>query len=93
MLWNVAHLWIQGSRFAFNRYRYWVCCLVRTEPGNPPLVIHLKEGITEGNCVAMSLYGVALMPLASRMRETIPEALQLCYCDNAGAAGKAMPNA
>jgi hypothetical protein len=56
-------------------------------------VIHSKEGITQGNCLAMSLYGVALMPLASKMREAIPEALQPWYCNDAGAAGKAMPNA
>jgi hypothetical protein len=41
----------------------------------------------------MSLYGVALMPLASKMREAIPEALQPWYCDDAGAAGRALPNA
>jgi hypothetical protein len=93
ILWNVAHLWNQGSWFAFNCYRHWVCCLVRTEPGQTPLVIHLQEGITQGNCLAMSLYGVALMPLASRIRETIPDALQPWYCDNAGAAGKALLNA
>jgi len=93
MLWNVAHLWNQGSWFAFNRYRHWVRCPVQTEPGHPPLVIHLQEGITQGDCLAMSLYGVALMPLASRMRETIPEALQPWYCGDAGAAGKALPNA
>ena len=93
MLWNVADLRNQGSRFAFNCYRHWVRCLVRTEPGHPPLVIHSQEGITQGDCLAMSLYGVALMPLASRMRETIPEALQPWYCNDAGAAGKALPNA
>ena len=93
MLWNVAHLWNQESRFAFNCYQHWVCCLVRTKPGHPPLVIHLKGGITQGGCLAMSLYGVALMPLTSRMGETIPEALQPWYCNNAGAAGKVMPNA
>ncbi len=93
MLWNVAHLWNQGSRFAFNRYRHWVRCLVRTEPRTPPIVIHSQEGITQGDCLAMSLYGVALMPLASRMRETIPEALQQWCCNDAGAAGKALPNA
>ncbi len=92
MLWNVAHLWNRGSRFAFNRYRHWVWCLVRTVSGNPPIVIQLREGITQGDCFAMSLYGVALMPLASRMRETIPEALQPWYCNDAGAAGKALPN-
>ncbi len=40
----------------------------------------------------MSLYGVALMPLPSKMREAIPEALQLWYRDDAGTAGEAMPN-
>ena len=43
----------------------------------------------QGDCLVMSLYRVALMPLASRMRETIPKALQPWYCDNAGAAGNA----
>ncbi len=37
MLWNVAHLWNQESRFAFNRYRHWVRCLVRTELGILPV--------------------------------------------------------
>jgi hypothetical protein len=41
----------------------------------------------------MSLYRVALMPLASKMREEIPEALQPWYCNNAGVADKALPNA
>jgi hypothetical protein len=79
MLWNVAHLWNRGSWFAFNRYRHWVCCLVRSEPGTQAIMIHSKEGITQGDCLAMSLYGVALMPLASKMREAIPDALQPWY--------------
>jgi hypothetical protein len=93
MLWNVAHLWNRGSRFAFNRYRHWVRSLVQTAPGDHPIVIQSREGITQGDCFAVSLYGVALMPLASRMGETIPEALQPWYCNDAGAAGKALPNA
>ena len=93
MLWNVAHLWNQGSQFAFNRYRHWVRCLVWTEPGHPPLVIHPQEGITQGDCLAMSLYKVALMPLVSRMRETIPKALQPWYCNDPGTASMALPNA
>jgi hypothetical protein len=81
------------SRFAFNRYRHWVRCLVWSEPGEPAHVIHSKDEIMQGNCLAMSLYGVVLMPLASKMREEFPEALQPWYCNNAGAAGKALPNA
>jgi hypothetical protein len=61
--------------------------------GEPPIVIHSKKGIMQGDCLAMSLYRLALLPLASRMRETIPEALQPWYCNNAGAAGMALPNA
>jgi hypothetical protein len=56
-------------------------------------VIHSKEGITQGDYFVMSFYDVTLMPLASKMREAIPKALQPWYCNNAGAAGKAMPNA
>ncbi len=63
MLWNVAHLWNRGSWFAFNWYRHWVCCLVWSELGMQAMVIHSKEGIMQGDCLAMSLYGVALMPL------------------------------
>ena len=63
MLWNVTHLWNRGSRFAFNRYRHWVRCLVRSKPGTQAIMIHSKEGITQGDCLAMSLYGVALMTL------------------------------
>ncbi len=93
MLWNIAHLWNHGSQFAFNRYRHWVRCLVRSEPGTQAILIRSKEGITQNDCLAMSLYGVALMPLVSKMCNAIPEALQLWYCNDADAAGKAVPNA
>ena len=41
----------------------------------------------------MSLYGVALMPLASQMHEEFPTALQPWYADDAGAVGAAQSNA
>ncbi len=93
MLWNVAHLWNHGSRFAFNRYRHWGICIVQDCPGQPALVIHSKEGITQGDCFAMSLYGVALLPLANKMREKFPDALQPWFADDSGAAGEAKVNA
>ncbi|KAL7525951.1 hypothetical protein ACHAXR_001236, partial [Thalassiosira sp. AJA248-18] len=90
---STAHLWNKGSRFTFNRYRHWGICIVRTKPGDPAIVIHSKEGITQGDCRAMSIYGVGLMPLASRMREAIPDALQPWFADDAAGAGKAADNA
>ena len=88
MLWNVDHLWNRGSCFAFNRYRHWGICIVRDRPGKPLIVLHSKEGIKQGDCFAMSLYGVALLPLANKMREEHPSALQ-----PSGAAGEASANA
>jgi hypothetical protein len=41
----------------------------------------------------MSLYGVVLMPLASKKEEATPKALQPWYCNDTGAAGKALPTA
>ncbi len=41
----------------------------------------------------MSPYGVALMPLASKMRNANPKALQPWYCNDTGTAGKAVTNA
>ncbi|KAL7530967.1 hypothetical protein ACHAXR_004921 [Thalassiosira sp. AJA248-18] len=41
----------------------------------------------------MSIYGVGLMPLASSMREAIPDALQPWFADDAAGAGKATDNA
>jgi hypothetical protein len=67
--------------------------VVQTKTGMPALVIHSKEGITQWDCLAMSLYGVVLIPFTSRMRETTPNALQPWYCNDAGAVGKALPNA
>ena len=93
MLWNVAHLWNRGSRFAFNRYRHWGLCLVRDCPGKPAIVIHSKEGVTQGDCFAMSLYGTAILPLATQMREAVPAALQPWYADDSGSAGEARTNA
>ncbi len=56
-------------------------------------MIHSKEGITQGDCFAMSLYGVALLPLATKMREQFPTALQPWFADDLGAAGEARVNA
>jgi hypothetical protein len=55
MLWNVAHRWNQVSWFAFNQYWHWVRCLVWSKPGEPALMIHSKEGITQVDCLTMIL--------------------------------------
>ena len=48
MLWIMRHRWPAGARFAFNRYRHWVQLLFR-KPGEPPVTILSREGVTQGD--------------------------------------------
>ncbi len=67
MLWTAAHRWTKASRFAFNRYRHQNIVYVRDRPGKPPIWILSREGIAQGCSLSMNLYGVALLPLLTRM--------------------------
>ena len=93
MLHTVAHRWNRASRFAYNRYRHWGLVYVRDKPGKPVIVLHLKEGVSQGCVFSMDLYAIGLLPLAEQMREEIPEALQPWYADDAAGTGPAEANA
>ena len=71
--------------------------IVRVERAGPRDTLKVKEGDHAGllphDEPVLQLDGVPLMPLASKVSEAIPRALQPWYCDDAGVAGKAMPNA
>jgi len=93
MLWTAAHCWTKASRFAFNRYRHQNIVYVHDRPGKPPIRILSREGIAQGCSLSMNLYGVALLPLLTRMRVAVPDALAPAYADDTAAAGKAVHNA
>eukprot|EP00957_Ditylum_brightwellii_P162016 12334908-Ditylum_brightwellii.AAC.1 len=59
MLWNVQHSWAAGSRFAFNTYCHWRKLVLR---GHDNIVMS-KEGVTQGNSLAMILYALAVLPI------------------------------
>ncbi|KAL7519315.1 hypothetical protein ACHAWF_000225 [Thalassiosira exigua] len=63
MLWTVRHCTPKLSTFAFNCYRHEVRLVCR-RPGKPALILLSKEGVTQGDPLAMALYGIALCPLA-----------------------------
>ncbi len=93
MLWQVRHRWGRGSRFAFNRYRHHSIIYVRDRPGDAPHIILGKEGVNQGCVFGSVCYGIGLMPIAERMREEVPEALQPLFADDITAAGQAGHNA
>ncbi|KAL7531966.1 hypothetical protein ACHAXR_006015, partial [Thalassiosira sp. AJA248-18] len=93
MLWNTHHRWNAGSRFAFNRYRHHNIVYVRSNPGEPPIIITSQEGVAQGDVFGGFLYGIGLMPLAEQMREKIPTVLQTWFADDMAGAGSAAHNA
>jgi hypothetical protein len=86
MLWTVRHRWATGARFSFNCYRHASQLMCRHQ-GQPGIIILSAEGVTQGDPLSMVLYGLALVPLAHRLREAVPTARQTWYADdNAGLA-------
>ena len=90
MLWTVQHCWPAGARFAFNCYRHWEQLLLR-QPGEPPVTILSREGVTQGDPVSMVLYGITLVPLTEDLRVVDPGLLLLFYADDAAFSGLEQP--
>ena len=86
-LWTVRHRWPAGAKFTFNCYRHWAQLLVRSEDGDIAAILYSKEGCTQGDPLAMIVYGVGMLPLVEKLEEEIPDIVQPWYADDAGAAG------
>ena len=87
MFWTISHKWPSSARFAFNCYRHWVIVVVRGENGLA-IFIFSKEGVTQGDPLAMAAYGILLLPLIRQLQDEIPDVNQPWYADDAGAGGK-----
>jgi hypothetical protein len=51
------------------------------------LFVFSKEGITQGNPLAMAIFGILLLLLIRQLKREIPDISQLWYADDAGARG------
>ena len=88
LFWTVRHRWVAGARFAFNCYRHQATLIVR-RPGKPCYTICSAEGVTQGDPLSMVLYGIALTPLAERIKAATQGITQSWYADDAAIAGPA----
>ena len=86
MLWTVQHRWPEGVRSAFNCYRHWAQLLLR-HPGEPPVTILSREGVTQGDPLWMVLYVITLVPLEKELIVTDLGLLSLFYADDAALYG------
>ena len=57
------------------------------QPGGKVTYLLSKEGVTQGDPLAMALYGIALLPLADILRKEFPQVLQPWYADDAAMQG------
>ncbi|KAL7530986.1 hypothetical protein ACHAWF_003588 [Thalassiosira exigua] len=70
------------SRFAFNRYRHHNIVIVQDKAGLPPIVLYNEEGVTQGCCFGMFLYGIVMIPLSEgALDHAEKEALQTWFAD------------
>ena len=92
MMWTVQHCWMAGGRFAFNCYRHWSQLLLH-HPGEPPVTILSREGITQGDPLSMVLYSITLVPLTEELRVADLGLLSTIYADDAVFDGLARQSA
>ena len=92
MLWTVRHRWPAGAKFSFNCYKHWAQLLLR-QPGDLPVTILSREGVTQGEPLSMTLYGITLVPLAEELRAADLGLLSPFYADDAAFDGSARRSA
>ena len=91
MLRTVRYRWPVGARFAFNCYRHWAQILLR-QPGEPPLTILIREGLTQGDPLLVILYGITLVPVAEELRAENLVMLSTFYANDAMFDGSSRQN-
>ena len=88
MLWAVRNEWPSGAQFTFNFYPHWATLGVRNTADGSVHFLHSKEGMTQGDPLAMITYGIGVLPLIRVLRTDHPQVSQPWYADDAGAGGK-----
>ena len=87
MLWAVRHKCPSGAQFTSNCYRHWATLVVRNTEDGAGHFFHRKEGVTQGDPLAMIVYGIGVLPLIRDLRRDHPHVTQPWYVDDAGRVG------
>ena len=87
MLWAVRYEWPSGAQFTYNCYRHWSTLVVRNTEDGSGHFLHSKEGVTQGDPLAMIAYGIGVLPLIRVLRVDHPQVYQPWYADDGGRGG------
>ena len=85
MFWDVRHEWPIGMQFTFNCYRNWATLLMRDIEEGSDHLLNSKEGVTQGGPLAISTYGILVLPLIKELQDAHPHVTQPWNAHDAGA--------
>ena len=88
MLWAVRNKWPSGAQFTFKCYRHWATLVVQDTGNGSGHFLHSKEGVTQGEPLAMIAYGIGVPPLIRELQGAHPQVTNPWYADDAGAGWK-----
>ena len=72
MLWAVWHEWPSGAQFTFNCYYHGATLVVRDTGDGSGHFLHSKEGVNQGNSLAIISYGIRVLPLIRELQGAQP---------------------
>lgn len=81
MLWAIRHEWPKESRYLFNTYKHWSSLIIRDEK---TVIIHIKEGVTQGDPSSMLAFGIFLLKLIQQLQTLHPTVVQTWYANYEG---------
>ena len=84
MLSAFRHDWPSGAQFTLNCYRHWATLVVRESGDESGHFLHSKEGVTQGDPLAMIAYGIGVPPLIRELWGANSPVTQPWYADDAG---------
>ena len=75
-----------------NCYQHAALLIIRCKDndGNPLgcIIILSAEGVTQGDPLAMFVYGISMVPLAEFLRAEVPSLIQTWYADDCSMGGR-----
>ena len=83
MLWSVQHKWPSGAHFTFNFYCYCATLVVRDTGDGSVFFLHIKEGVTQGDPLAIIAYGIGVLPVIRELQGAHHRVTHPWYADDA----------
>ena len=86
ILWTVCHLWPSRDSFVYNCYCNWSYLVLQNGNGTASF-LQSREGVTQGDTLAMAAYVIGILLLIKWPEDKFPYVTHPWYTDNDDALG------